>query len=121
MTTMANRVFVAATAIAAVVGLSVPAFAATTGTPAPATTASVPSGGGSTGGTGGTGGGGGTTGGSKAPTTWYVAQNDKTMACIVTPTKPNGTTYTMIGQMGYGTVKDATAAMRAATECKTVT
>ena len=53
-------------------------------------------------------------------TTWYVAQNVKTKNCIVTPTKPNGTTYTMIGTNTFQTVAAATKIMDADTDCVTV-
>jgi hypothetical protein len=104
---MVNRFIVAAAAAATIVGLSIPAFSATTGTTGTASTSS-----------GGTSSGGTTASTSKPPSAWYVAQNDKTMNCIVTPTKPNGTTYMMIGAMSYPTVAAATSAMRAAMECK---
>ena len=54
---------------------------------------------------------------SATPANWYVAQNVKTSTCIVTPTKPNGTTYVMIGSDRFPSVEAATASMRAAGEC----
>src|SRR5258706_6157619 len=54
-------------------------------------------------------------------TTYYVAQNIKTMNCIVTPTKPNGTTYTMVGTMTFTAVAAAMKDMRAEDACKVVT
>ena len=108
---MVNRLLLAAVVV---VGLSMPAFAATapatgtagaSGTPPASTTTPATPGSNSTAGT---------------PKIWYVAQNDKTMNCIVTPTKPNGTTYMMIGMMTYPTVAAATTAMHAAMECKPV-
>jgi hypothetical protein len=56
-----------------------------------------------------------------AATTWYVAQNVKTMNCIVTPTKPNGTTYMMVGTMTFTAVAAATKEMRAEAACKVAT
>src|ERR1700704_39707 len=54
-------------------------------------------------------------------TTYYVAQNIKTMNCIVTPTKPNGTTYMMVGTMTFTAVAAAMKDMRAEDACKVVT
>ena len=106
---MVHRFLVAAAIVA---GLCVPAFSAT---------APVPSGGGtSTTTTTTTSGTTGTNKPAATPKVWYVAQNDKTMNCIVTPSKPNGTTYMMIGMMTYPTVAAATTAMHAAMECKPV-
>jgi peptidoglycan/xylan/chitin deacetylase (PgdA/CDA1 family) len=53
-----------------------------------------------------------------AATSWYVAQNGKSLVCVVTPTRPNGARYTLIGGGGYETVTAATAAMRIAAACK---
>jgi hypothetical protein len=53
--------------------------------------------------------------------TYYVAQNVKTMNCIVTPTKPNGTTYMMIGTMTFIAVPAAIKDMRAEAACKVAT
>jgi hypothetical protein len=50
--------------------------------------------------------------------TYYVAQSAKTKHCLVTMRKPNGKTMTQVGTDTYSTRKDATAAMKAATECK---
>ena len=52
------------------------------------------------------------------PTIWYVAQNVKTSVCIVTPSKPNGTTYMMVGTDTFPTVAAATKTMNTATDCK---
>ena len=48
---------------------------------------------------------------------WYVAQNARSQGCVVTPTKPNGASYMMVGMVTYPTVASATAAMRMAAEC----
>jgi hypothetical protein len=115
---MVNRLLVAAALVA---GLSVPAFSATApvpsagGTAATNTTSTPPPGTPSGGKPTGT-----KTSGGSSTKAWYVAQNDKTMNCIVTPSKPNGTTYMMIGMMTYPTVSAATTAMHAAMECKPV-
>jgi hypothetical protein len=53
--------------------------------------------------------------------TYYVAQNVKTMNCIVTPTKPNGTTYMMVGTMTFTAVPVAIKDMRAEATCKVAT
>jgi hypothetical protein len=52
---------------------------------------------------------------------YYVAQNVKTMNCIVTPTKPNGTTYMMVGTMTFTAVPAALKDMRAEANCKVAT
>ncbi len=53
-----------------------------------------------------------------AATTYYVEQSAKTHKCSVTSHKPNGKAFTMIGKDTYKTKSAATAAMKAATECK---
>ena len=49
--------------------------------------------------------------------TWYVAASTATSVCIVTPSKPNGTTYKMVGSAAFVTVEEATASMRANKDC----
>ena len=56
-----------------------------------------------------------------AAATYYVAQNVKTMNCIVTPSKPNGTTYMMVGTMTFTAVPAALKDMRAEANCKVAT
>ena len=51
--------------------------------------------------------------------TWYLAQNVKTKNCIVTPTKPNGTTYTMVGTDTFKTAAAGIKVMDAAADCLT--
>ena len=55
------------------------------------------------------------------PSTWYVAENVKTKNCIVTPTKPNGTTYTMVGSDTFQTVAAAMKSMDASADCVAAT
>ena len=49
--------------------------------------------------------------------TYYVAQNTKTKVCRIVTKEPNGKTYTHVGTETYKTRKDASAAMKAASEC----
>ena len=50
--------------------------------------------------------------------TYYVAQSSKTKHCMVTARKPNGTSMTQVGGDTYTTRKDATTAMKAASDCQ---
>jgi hypothetical protein len=56
--------------------------------------------------------------GPAAAKTYYVAQNVKTMNCIVTPTKPNGTSYMMVGTMTFTAVPAALKDMASEDACK---
>src|SRR5215208_4116750 len=56
-----------------------------------------------------------------AAATYYVAQSVKTMNCIVTPTKPNGSTYMMVGTMTFTAVPAALKDMRAEANSKVAT
>jgi hypothetical protein len=53
-----------------------------------------------------------------AATTYYVAQDTKTMTCKVVTKKPDGAKLVQIGTDTYKTKKLATTAMGAAPECK---
>ena len=53
-----------------------------------------------------------------AATSYYVAHDAKTHKCSVATTKPDGKTMMMIGTAAYSTEAAATAAMKAAKECK---
>lgn len=49
---------------------------------------------------------------------YYVAQSAKTKKCSVTTRKPDGKKMMVIGTSDYAKKADATAAMKAAAECK---
>ena len=49
--------------------------------------------------------------------TYYVAQSAKTKHCMVTARKPDGMKMTQVGSSTYTTKKDASDAMKSASEC----
>lgn len=53
-----------------------------------------------------------------AATEYFVAQKASDKTCTVATVKPDGKTTTMVGKTSYKTEAAATAAMKAAVECK---
>ena len=53
-----------------------------------------------------------------AATTYYVAHKPNDKVCAVVTKKPNGKTSIMVGTAGYNTKAKATAALKAAPDCK---
>ncbi|WP_246676979.1 MULTISPECIES: hypothetical protein [unclassified Mesorhizobium] len=53
-----------------------------------------------------------------AATEYFVAQKVSDKTCSVATTKPDGKTVMMVGKTSYKTEAAATAAMKAAMECK---
>ncbi|WP_137935276.1 hypothetical protein [Mesorhizobium comanense] len=53
-----------------------------------------------------------------AATEYFVAQKASDKTCSVDKTKPDGKTAMMVGKTSYKTEAEATAAMKAAAECK---
>jgi hypothetical protein len=51
-------------------------------------------------------------------TEYFVAQKASDKTCSVAKIKPDGKTVMMVGKTSYKTQAEATAAMKAATECK---
>ena len=49
--------------------------------------------------------------------TYYVSQSAKTKHCMVTTKKPNDKTMMQIGTDTYKTKKEASAALKAASDC----
>ena len=49
--------------------------------------------------------------------TYYVSQSAKTKHCVVTTKKPNDKTMMQIGTDSYRTRKEASAALKAASDC----
>lgn len=53
-----------------------------------------------------------------AATQYFVAQKASDKSCSVVTTKPDGKASMMVGKTPYKTEAEATAAMKAAAECK---